>query len=173
MIFRSMAGRSDVRALQMTAAAVVLSLAGCAANETSTDAIDAELTRLEHEAGLLEDSKAIKRLQRSYGYYVDKGMGDRIGELFSDRPDASVEIAGSGVYVGKDRVSEFYAGAAGSLMEGQLNNHMILQGVVHVASGGMTAMGRWRGHLRERIRQGGRYLEDRLPARLPDLLHAI
>ncbi len=145
MIVRSVARRSEVRAVQMAVAAALLSLAGCTANEASTEAIDAELTRLEHEAGLLEDSKAIKRLQRSYGYYVDKGMGDRIGELFSDRPDASVEIAGSGVYVGKDRVSEFYTGAAGSLTEGQLNNHMILQGVVHIASDQMTAKGRWRG----------------------------
>ena len=137
MIFKS--------ALRLMLALALLSLATCTPGGSSTTAIDASLTELENEVGLLEDSKAIKRLQRAYGYYVDKGMGDRIGELFSDRQDASVEIAGSGVYVGKDRVSEFYSDAASPLLEGQLYNHMILQGVVHVADDGMTAKGRWRG----------------------------
>lgn len=103
------------------------------------------LARLEHRVTLLEDSKAIRRLQRAYGYYLDKGMGDRIGDLFSNRPDASVELAGSGVYVGQDRIREVYAAEAGPLAEGELANHMILQGVVHVAEDGASARGRWRG----------------------------
>ncbi|HET7609178.1 MAG TPA: hypothetical protein VFL84_10915, partial [Gammaproteobacteria bacterium] len=35
-------------------------------------ALEAELATLEHDVGLLEDTKAVKRLQRAYGYYVDK-----------------------------------------------------------------------------------------------------
>ena len=48
MIVRSVARRSEVRAVQMAVATALLSLAGCTANEASTEAIDAELTRLEH-----------------------------------------------------------------------------------------------------------------------------
>jgi hypothetical protein len=107
------------------------------------DALEAELTTLEHEIALLEDSKAIKRLQRAYGYYVDKGLSDEVAALFSR--DATAELGGFGVFVGKQRVAQLYGALLGDgLYEGQLNNHMILQGVVHVAPDGRTAKGRWR-----------------------------
>jgi len=140
---------------------------GGATQEASTGAarlaaLQTQLATLEHDIGLLEDTKAIKRLQRAYGYYVDKKMSREIGALFADAPDTTAEIAGSGVYVGRARIAEFYdriiGGDAGrdargratqgavaeSLKPGQLFNHMILQGVVHVAPDGRTAKGRWR-----------------------------
>jgi hypothetical protein len=79
--------------------------------------LESELSALEHEIQLVEDTKAIKRLQRAYGYYVDKKMSEAIGDLFAD--DATVEL-------------------------GQLYNHIILQGVVNVDPNGATAKGRWR-----------------------------
>ena len=103
------------------------------------------LASLERRVQLLEDAQAVKRLQRAYGYYLDKGLGSRIGELFSDRPDASVEMGGSGVYLGKARIGQYFSRTFRPLAEGQLNNHLILQGVVHVAPDGRTARGRWRG----------------------------
>ena len=106
-------------------------------------ALEEELTSLEQQISLLEDSKAIKRLQRAYGYYVDKGLSDEVAALFS--ADATAELGGFGVFVGQSRVAELYDTLLGNgLREGQLNNHMILQGVVHVAPDGMTAKGRWR-----------------------------
>ena len=109
-------------------------------------ALEAELATLEHDVGLLEDTKAIKRLQRAYGYYVDKKLSREIGALFADAPDTTAELGGSGVYVGRARVAEFYDRIIGgeNLKPGQLFNHMILQGVVHVAPDGRTAKGRWR-----------------------------
>lgn len=106
-------------------------------------ALETKLDALEHEVEILEATKAIKRLQRAYGYYVDKGLSREVAELFSR--DATAELGGYGVFVGKERVAELYARVLGDgLREGQLNNHMILQGVVHVAPDGMSAKGRWR-----------------------------
>jgi hypothetical protein len=125
-------------------------------------ALEAELATLEGDLGLLEDTKAIKRLQRAYGYYVDKKLSREIGALFADDPGTTAELGGSGVYVGKARIAEFYdriiggdegrdargratqGAVAGNLEHGELFNHMILQGVVHVAPDGLTAKGRWR-----------------------------
>jgi hypothetical protein len=106
-------------------------------------ALESELDSLGREIQLLEDTKAIKRLQRAYGYYVDKKMSEAIGDLFAD--DATAEIGGLGVYVGKARIAEFYDWVMeGELQDGQLYNHIILQGVVNVGSNGSTANGRWR-----------------------------
>jgi len=122
------------------------------AQERGTDdlaklaALETELKGLEHDVARLEDSKAIKRLQRAYGYYVDKKLSREIGALFADAPGTTAELGGLGVYVGKARIAEFYGRVIGGegLKAGQLFNHMILQGVVHVADDGLSANGRWR-----------------------------
>lgn len=106
-------------------------------------ALEAELGALETEIQLLEDSKAIKRLQRAYGYYVDHKLADEVAALFA--ADATVEIGGLGVYVGRDRIAAFYDWVMdGPLEDGELFNHMILQGVVNIDPGGQAANGRWR-----------------------------
>jgi len=109
-------------------------------------ALERELAGLEHDAQILEDTKAIKRLQNSYGYYVDKKLSRQIGALFADAAETTAELGGSGVYVGKARIAEYYDRIIGGegLKPGQLFNHMILQGVVHVAPDGLTAKGRYR-----------------------------
>lgn len=118
-------------------------LAQSGADTDRIAALEAELADLEHEIGLLEDSKAIKRLQRAYGYYVDKKLTDEVAALFAE--NATVELGGSGVYVGRERIAAFYDLIMdGPIEDGELYNHMILQGVVDVADDGLTAMGRWR-----------------------------
>jgi hypothetical protein len=108
------------------------------------DALEGKLASLEHQIDLLEDAKAVKRLQRAYGYYVDKGLAREVAGLFAD--DATVELGGSGVYVGKDHIAKYYERLLGDgLHRGELDNHLIIQGVVHVAPDGKTAKGRWRG----------------------------
>jgi hypothetical protein len=130
--------------------AVLLASAGRAQEDSSAaarlDALEAELIALEREIGRAEDTKAIKRLQRAYGYYVDKKLSREIGALFADDPATTAELGGSGVYVGRARIADFYDRIIGGegLKQGQLFNHMILQGVVHVAADGRTAKGRWR-----------------------------
>ena len=106
-------------------------------------ALEQRLAQLERQIGMLEDSKAIKRLQRAYGYYVDKGLSHEVAGLFAEQ--STVEIGGYGVYAGKDHIASFYRRLLGDrLQDGHLNNHIIMQGVVHVAPDGRTAKGRWR-----------------------------
>ena len=129
--------------------AALLAAAGDAQeNDTSTRlaALETELAAIERDVALLEDTKAIKRLQRAYGYYVDKKLSREIGGLFADDPATTAELGGLGVYVGRSRIAEFYDRIIGGegLERGELFNHMILQGVVHVAPDGLTAKGRWR-----------------------------
>ena len=154
-------------------------------------ALEAELATLESDLGLLEDTKAIKRLQRAYGYYVDKKLSREIGALFADDPDTTAELGGSGVYVGKARIAEFYDRIIGGegLEPGELFNHMILQGVVHVARRRPDRQGPvarvdpdratrrerrlGRRAVRERVRQGRRRLEVQQGALVSDVLGAL
>jgi hypothetical protein len=106
-------------------------------------ALEAKLAALEREVVLLEDTKAIKRLQRAYGYYADKKLAREIGALFAE--NATAEIGGLGVFEGRARIAELYDFLLGDgLKDGELSNHIILQGVVNVAPDGNTAKGRWR-----------------------------
>jgi hypothetical protein len=122
-------------------------LAGLRAQEPDAAArvaaLEATLGALEREMALLEDTKAIKRLQRAYGYYADKKLADEITALFAG--NATAEIGGLGVFEGRTRIAELYDFLLGDgLEDGELTNHIILQGVVNVAPDGNTAKGRWR-----------------------------
>ena len=52
----------------------------------SDGALDARLDALEAQVVAAEDVAAIKRLQRQYGYYVDKGMWEDIADLYTTMP---------------------------------------------------------------------------------------
>jgi hypothetical protein len=106
--------------------------------------LEARLTGLEHEIERVEDIKAIRRLQRAYGYYVDQKLTDQVTALFAE--DASVELGNMGVYLGRDRIAEFYGRLMGDsgLADGELFNHIILQGYISLADDGQSAQGRWR-----------------------------
>jgi hypothetical protein len=108
-------------------------------------AINAEIDRLSAEVGQLEGARAVRKLQRAFGYYVDRGLWDEAADLFAD--DGTVEIGADGVYVGKPRIREYLqrlGGGKPGLSYGQLNEHLQLQPKVDVASDGLTAKGRWR-----------------------------
>jgi hypothetical protein len=107
-------------------------------------ALEERLTGLEREIERIEDIKAIRRLQRAYGYYVDQKLTDQVTALFAE--DATVELGDMGVYVGRDRIGAFYGRLMGDtgLADGELFNHIILQGYVTLADDGQRANGRWR-----------------------------
>ncbi len=108
--------------------------------DTLADAVAALSTRVER----LEDQRACEKLQRSYGFYVDKAMWNDVSDLFVD--DSTLEIGGRGVFLGKKRVLEYMGiglGPTGPQRE-QIINHQQFQGVVTVAEDGKTARGRWR-----------------------------
>lgn len=104
-----------------------------------------QIAQLDAQADRIKDANDVKRLQRAYGYYVDKAMWDEVADLFA--ADGSIEIGRNGVYSGQEQVRKFlYAlgGGKSGLKEGQLNEHMQLQPVVTVAADGLTAQARWR-----------------------------
>lgn len=107
--------------------------------------LEADLAATKHRLTLVEDHVAITNLNRIYGYYLDKALYDQLIDLFTD--DVSLEYSGRGVFLGKTRAKELMKvmpGGQAGLQDGMLQNHIQLQGVVHVAPDGETAKGRWR-----------------------------
>lgn len=103
--------------------------------------LKARQVALEAEVRTARDFQAIQNLQAAYGYYVDKGLWDKAADLFA--PDGTLELAGRGVFKGRDRVRE-YLHHLPPYGYGTLYNHMQLQPVIHVDSLAGTAKGRWR-----------------------------
>jgi hypothetical protein len=120
-------------------------------------ALQGQIDALQNKVTRLEDIEAIKVLQRAYGYYLDKGLWQQITDLFA--ANGSIEIAGRGVYVGKDRIHLFLKEVIGEgedgLVHGRLLNHLQTQGIVTVAPGGKTAKARWRAFI-QAARLGGK-----------------
>ena len=121
---------------------IVFAASGIAAN---VPALQQRLDQLETEVTRGEDVRAIKKLQRSYGYYVDKCMWDDVANLFA--ADAVANYP-NGVFVGRPSIREHLikniGGGKIGLPDGRLYNHMILQPVIHLDAGGKTAKARWR-----------------------------
>ncbi len=89
----------------------------------------------------LNDEKEVENLQHIYGYYVDRKMWDDVADLFAE--DATMELGLRGVYVGKASIRKALDqfGPQG-LREGELNDHLQLQTIVHLAPDGHTARAR-------------------------------
>ena len=64
-----------------------------AAQTTSHTVLD----RLEADIGRAEDVSAIKRLQRTYGYYLDKNLWNDLADLFAE--ESSMELAQRGNHI--------------------------------------------------------------------------
>ena len=108
---------------------------------TDTAALLARIERLERRAQAAEDYRDLDNLQGAYGYYVDKGLWDEAAALFAEH--GTLEIAGRGVYVGRERVRA-YLRHLPPYGHGTIYNHMQLQPVLHIDSEAGTAKGRWR-----------------------------
>jgi hypothetical protein len=107
----------------------------------TTEELLARIEALEARALAAEDYRDLMNLQAAYGYYVDKGLFDQAADLFAK--DGTLEIAGRGVYVGRDRVRE-YLNHLPPYVDGTVYNHMQLQPVLHIDSEAGKAKGRWR-----------------------------
>jgi hypothetical protein len=103
----------------------------------------ARISRIEKTVTRLEDEKAIENLQRSYGFYGDKGQWKDVADLFAE--NGTLELGGRGVFVGKKRVLEYMTRIAPEgLTRGRMFNHLQLQPIVNVSPDGNSAKGRWR-----------------------------
>jgi hypothetical protein len=109
--------------------------------------VDAEIDALTARVEKLEGTRAVKKLQRAFGYYVDRGLWGDVADLFTD--DGTIEVGIDGVYVGKARIREYLKRLHGNqegLIYGQLNEWVTLQPAVNIARDGRSATARWRDH---------------------------
>ncbi|MET0291282.1 MAG: nuclear transport factor 2 family protein [Steroidobacteraceae bacterium] len=116
---------------------------GLAAAQAAAQSVSLE--QLETAVVRAEDVRAIKKLQRAYGYYADRGLWDDLADLFTD--DATANYP-SGGFDGNASIRAMFVQNLGQgktgLAEGRVYNHTILQPVVDLAPEGATATGRWR-----------------------------
>ena len=134
---------STARARRFTA--VVLAAAAVSATPAGGQSLDAEIAALTERVERLEGTRAVKKLQRAFGYYVDRGLWGDAADLFTD--DGTIEIGIDGVYVGKARIREYLRrlhGGQEGLIYGQLNEWVTLQPAITVADDGRSATARWR-----------------------------
>jgi len=131
------------------AAALMLACGATFADAASTSAsheasIDERITDLSQRLQRLQDANEVEALQRTYGYFVDKGMWTEISQLFA--ADGTYEIGGRGVFIGPPRVLEYLRVGLGAEhpVEGRLINHMQFQPFVTVAPDGLHAKIRMR-----------------------------
>jgi hypothetical protein len=103
--------------------------------------LNRRLNDLLRRARRLNDENDVKNLQNIYGYYVDRRMWDDVADLFSK--NGTLELNFAGVYVGRKSIRRALEqfGPQG-LLEGELNDHLQLQIIIHVSPNGMTARAR-------------------------------
>lgn len=112
--------------------------------ERRVQLLEARLASLQRQVNLIEDRKAIERLQQMWGHYVSEGMAREAAALFSDSPAASIEYAQQGIYLGKARIESFLRASGVALGQSELRETPIMQPVVNVAPDGRSARARWR-----------------------------
>jgi SnoaL-like domain len=116
---------------------------------TDIAALAARVDKLEHELGIQQDIHQIRRVQYTYGYFIDKSQYDEVVDLFSD--DAEVWFLG-GVYKGKAGVRRLYLERFRAIFTqghngpryGWLLDHPQLQMVIDVADDRLSATVRGR-----------------------------
>ncbi|HEY2592078.1 MAG TPA: nuclear transport factor 2 family protein, partial [Steroidobacteraceae bacterium] len=121
--------------------------AGAPGDSQTISRLEKQVAVLAAEADRVADAEAVKKLQRAYGYYLDKGYWGEAAALFTD--DATMEVGVDGVYVGRARIQERLMREGGGnpgpgLPYGQMYHRMQLQPEIDVAPDGRTAKGRWR-----------------------------
>ena len=124
---------------------VVAALAWAAPGQAQS--LDGQIEQLTQRVERLEGTRAVKKLQRAFGFYVDRGLWGEAADLFAD--DGTIEIGLDGIYVGRERIAEYLKrlhGGQEGLIYGQLNEWVTLQPAIAVAADGTSATARWRDH---------------------------
>lgn len=137
-------------------ALLLINLAACGAddsgsaqspiqNDISMASLLPELALLDQQVTRVSDISQIKRLQRSYGYYLDRSQWNEVVDLLTE--DATAEYGLGGVYRGKQQIGALLYGIGygeAGLQPQQLREHLQLQPVITLSADGMSASGRWR-----------------------------
>lgn len=124
-------------------------VAGCVHSATAasrkTDVrLQQRIDRLEAGVQAEEAIRAVKRLQYSYGYFLESGLWNDLVDLFAINAVGQFPTA---TVTGKQSLRNYFMAEAGrkspGLAEGQLNAHFILQPIVTLGADGKTAKGTW------------------------------
>ena len=79
--------------------------------------VAAQIEQLTGRVERLEGTRAVRKLQRAFGFYVDRGLWGEAADLFAD--EGTIEIGVDGVYIVKDRLRDYlkrlHGGQAGLL----------------------------------------------------------
>jgi hypothetical protein len=119
-------------------------------SETSPDSdLRAEVAAIRHELDMLKDQQAIRALQHTYGYLMEKGLYREVVDLFAD--DAEMTFFG-GVFRGKESIKRVYLNrirtnftkGRNGPVRGLLCDVLQMQDVITVADDRKTARGRFR-----------------------------
>jgi hypothetical protein len=134
------------KALPLTAAAFLIVSPARAASDNRAELI--QIQKSLDELGLkierLQGRNQVEKIQRAYGYYVDKSQWPAIADMFTK--DGTYEIGGRGVFVGPKRALEYLKRLGPIGIEhsyGAMYDHQQFQGVVNVSPDGKHAWGRW------------------------------
>ena len=76
--------------------------------EAKVEALSKSIKKLEKQAQAQADIEAIKKLQRSYGFYLEHWQEDEIVELFSRSPDVQLEINDTGCFKGWEAIRDSF-----------------------------------------------------------------
>jgi hypothetical protein len=96
---------------------------------------------LARRAQQLRDETEVLNLQNTYGYYFDQKMWEAAANLFAG--DGTLELGLRGVYAGRARIRRALAVIGGErLGDDDVNDHLQLATVVHIAPDGRTAKAR-------------------------------
>jgi hypothetical protein len=106
---------------------------------TSAAATPRRLAHLQRRIARLQDETAVRNLQHSFGYYLDRKLWDDVADLFS--ADGEFGEGARAAHVGRDDIQRAlvakYGGAA--LQSGELFDHVMLGTVANVSADGSRA----------------------------------
>jgi hypothetical protein len=96
------------------------------------------LAESERRIEAMNDANAVRNLQNSYGYYIDRKMWSDVTDLFAD--DGVLEIAGQGIWSGPKGIRrELERDGPEGLKRGQSNDHIQMNMIVTVDPNGTEA----------------------------------
>jgi len=112
-------------------------------------ALKARIAELERRANVADDISAVRRLQFTYGYFMDKCLWQEVVDLFAE--DGELNFMGA-IWRGKKSVARLYIGRLGGNftkghngpIDGLLTEYPQMQDIIDILPDGKTALGRFR-----------------------------
>src|SRR5262249_370560 len=128
--------------------------------EADLKAVEKDLSALDARITRLQDLTDVEIVQHAYGYYVDKAQWRSLADLFAD--DATLEIGGKGIFLGKQRVFEDRNVGLGPIgpRDGLLIDHQQFQCLPTIHEDGVTAEARCIAFVMSSGGWGHNYYED-------------